>query len=240
MDSQLVDDNKVSEASHGVVSPLSALVGSKGSEKTGEDHDKISDNGHEDVGTAEASEESKIHQQEGGGDAPVDISCPVHLAVDIEGGVGDVLVGLRHSVVGVRDTITHGHREVGDGGKGGDERSQNVEETFLLGILSTSESLRKPTGPGTYHWDTESHGVKRKRRDHHDHEDNPDGCQYINTGCTKKVSDVPYHSVRVPVSVAFWTSGRDGTTVGMGLTEVMLADVDSFCTEWAVDEKQVR
>ena len=112
MNSELVDDDKVGNASHGVISPLCALVGTEGSEQAGEDHDEISDNGHEDVGTTETSEESKIHEQKWGGDTPIDISSPVDLAVDIDGGVGYVLVGFGNGVVGVRDTITHGHSKV--------------------------------------------------------------------------------------------------------------------------------
>ena len=136
MDSKLVNDNKVGKAGHCVVSPLGTLIASECSEKAGEDHDKISDDGHENVGTAEAGEESEIHKQEWGGDTPVDVSCPVHLAVDINGGVGDVLVGFRLGIVGEGDTVTHGHGEVRDGGKCGDESSQDVEETFLLEIVN--------------------------------------------------------------------------------------------------------
>ena len=32
----------------------------------------------------------------------------------------------------VADAVTHGHGEVGDGSEGGDERGQDMEETFLL------------------------------------------------------------------------------------------------------------
>ena len=32
----------------------------------------------------------------------------------------------------VADTVMNGHGEVGDGGKGGDEGSQDMKKTFLL------------------------------------------------------------------------------------------------------------
>jgi len=34
-----------------------------------------------------------------------------------------------------------------------------------------------------------------------------------------------YHRVRVPVSLAVWYSGREGTTVGMGATELLAASM---------------
>ena len=59
---ELVDDNQVGDASHGVPTPFGALLDSKSSEKTGQNHDHISDNGNEDVGTAQSSEQAKVHE----------------------------------------------------------------------------------------------------------------------------------------------------------------------------------
>lgn len=59
---ELVDDNEIGDASNGVVSPFGALVVAKGSKETGQDHNDISNDGNEDVGAAQASEEGKIHK----------------------------------------------------------------------------------------------------------------------------------------------------------------------------------
>lgn len=59
---ELVDDNEIGDASNGIVSPFGALVVAKGSKETGQDHDNISNDGNEDVGAAQASEEGKVHE----------------------------------------------------------------------------------------------------------------------------------------------------------------------------------
>lgn len=56
IEGKLVDDDQVGNASHGVPSPFGALLDSECSEETGQDHDHISDNGNEDVGTVQSSE----------------------------------------------------------------------------------------------------------------------------------------------------------------------------------------
>jgi len=59
---ELVDDNQVGNASNGIVSPFGALVVAKSSKETGQDHDDISNDGNEDVGAAQASEEGKVQK----------------------------------------------------------------------------------------------------------------------------------------------------------------------------------
>ena len=49
---ELVDNDQVSKASHGVPSPFWSLVHGQGSEEPGQDHDHISDNGNKNVGAA--------------------------------------------------------------------------------------------------------------------------------------------------------------------------------------------
>ena len=62
VEAELVDNNQVGDASHCVPTPFGALLDSKSSEKTGQDHDHISNNGNEDVGTAQSSEQAKVQE----------------------------------------------------------------------------------------------------------------------------------------------------------------------------------
>ena len=132
VDSKEIDNDEVSSASHGIVSPLGTLVSAEGSEETGKDHDEISNDGDEDAGTIESGEEGKIQEQEWGGDTPVDVTGPVDLTLNGVGGIRGVLVGFLDHGGDHRDTITRGHGEVGDGSEGSDEGSQDVEHAFLL------------------------------------------------------------------------------------------------------------
>lgn len=145
---ELVDNDQVGNASHGVPSPLGALLDSEGSEETGQDHDDISDNGNENVGTAQSSEQAKVQEQEWGGDAPVDVAGPVDLAVDGLEGVGEMLLAVLESDLILANTIVNGHGEVRDGSEGGDEGSQDVEQAFLLEKVSINGTLQMVGGPG--------------------------------------------------------------------------------------------
>ena len=222
MNGELVDDDEVGDAGNGVVSPLGAVVSTVGSEETGQDHDDVGDNGDEDVGTAQTGEEGQVQQQEWGGDRPIHVTGPVDLTIDVLGGVGNMLVGLLDGGVLEGDPVTHGHSEVRDGGEGGDEGSQDVEQAFLLRCMSI-ENFTPHFEPFTYHGDTERHGVECHRGDDHDHTDNPAGA------ISRVHSDasswrVGYHRVRLPVSPAVSTvGGLTGTTVGMGPTELVAA-----------------
>lgn len=129
---KLVDDDKVGNARHGIVSPLLSTLVTESSEESGQDHDEIGNDGDKDVGTAQSSKERKIEEQERGGDAPVHVTSPVYRSVDVLGGVGSVLVGFLEDDVVVADAVTGSHGEVGDGREGGDEGSQDVEQAFLL------------------------------------------------------------------------------------------------------------
>lgn len=130
---ELVDNDEVGNASNSIPSPLGSVLNGESSEETGQDHDEISNNGDEDVGTCKTGQEAEIEEEEWGGNAPVDITGPVDLTLDDLLNIGDLalaVVGGNDGVVA--DTITDGHGEVGDGGKGGDESGQDVEQTFLL------------------------------------------------------------------------------------------------------------
>ena len=129
----MIDDSQVGDASNGVPAPLWSLLNGEGSEEAGKDHDNIGNDGNENVGTCKTGQEGEIEEEKGSGDAPIDVAGPVDLAVDDLLDIGDVVLG----VVGlgdlvVADAVTDGHGEVGDGGEGGDEGCQDVEEAFLL------------------------------------------------------------------------------------------------------------
>ena len=132
VDGELIDDNEVGNAGHGIPAPLGRLVNRKGSEETSQDHDDISNDGNENTGTAETGQETEIKKQEWGGETPVDITSPVDLTVNSVIGVGEVLLGVLDEDLVLANTITNSHGIVGESGEGGDESSQDVEETFLL------------------------------------------------------------------------------------------------------------
>lgn len=131
-DNKLIDDDQVCDAAHGVVSPLLTLSVSECSEETGENHDQIGDDGDGDVGTVHTGEESEIEKEERGGECPIDVTGPEDLTVDVLNGIWGVLVNFLDDDVGERVSVTGGHCEVGEGGKGGDQGGNDVEEAFLL------------------------------------------------------------------------------------------------------------
>ena len=119
----MVDNDQVGDASHGVPSPFGALLDGEGSEKTGQNHDQISDDGNEDVGTAQSSKQAQIQEQKWSSDAPVDVAGPVDLTVDSLEGIWEMLLGLLDSDLVLANTIVNRHGEVGDGSECGDEGS---------------------------------------------------------------------------------------------------------------------
>ena len=63
VDTKLVDDHEVGNASHGIPAPLRRALDGESSEETGEDHDDVSDDSDEDIGTAETGNESQVEEQ---------------------------------------------------------------------------------------------------------------------------------------------------------------------------------
>lgn len=60
VDCELVDYNQVGNASNGVPAPLGAALDSEGSEEASQDHDEISDDSNENVGSSQTSEQAEI------------------------------------------------------------------------------------------------------------------------------------------------------------------------------------
>lgn len=139
--SKLVDDDEVGNASPCIPSPPGTISLTICGKQTSQNHDNIGNDCNQDVGTAETRQKSKIEKEKWGGDAPVDISCPVNLAEKVLVGVWDLLVGFSDSVSVVVDSITSGHGKVGEECKSRDQSSQDVEKTFLLvGLVRVKKS----------------------------------------------------------------------------------------------------
>lgn len=140
MDGELVDDDEVGNACNGVVSPFGVgVVGAKGREETRDNHDEISHDGDQDVGTAQAGQEGQIQEQEGSGQGPVDVAGPVDGAVDVLNLIDAMLLVVLDDRVRGGDAVPDRHGKVGDGGKGGDEGCQNMEQTFGLAPVSIAQ-----------------------------------------------------------------------------------------------------
>lgn len=130
------DDDEVGEARNGIPAPLlGSALAAEGGEQTGEDHDDISGNGHQDVGTVEAGQQTEVKKKERGGQGPVDIASPVDLAVDLGEGVWDVVELLAHNDLVDRDSVASCHGKVGEGGSDEDQGGDDVVETTLLLML---------------------------------------------------------------------------------------------------------
>lgn len=136
------DDDQVGNAGNGVPSPLlCGALGAVSSEETGQDHDEVSNNGHEDLSTVQASEQAEIDKQEWCSNAPVDVTGPVDLTVDGLLCVWNVVMLLLDWNLVEVDTVTAGHGKVrdscGHNNKGGDDV---VEALGLIIVVSFLES----------------------------------------------------------------------------------------------------
>ena len=143
VDGKLVDDDQISNASHGIPSPLRAFIDGNSSEETSQHHDDVSDDSDEDVGTTESGEEGEVQKQEWGGQAPVNVTGPIDLAVDIGEGIREVLLGVLDGDDILRDTSLDGHSVVRNRGEGSNESGQNVEQAFLLRHVSRTYLLQR-------------------------------------------------------------------------------------------------
>ena len=94
IEAQLVDNDQVRNTGNGIPSPLGTLLNLEGGKQTGKNHDDISNDGDKDVGSCKTGEEAEIEEQEGSGDAPVDIAGPVDLTVDDLLDIWDAFLGV--------------------------------------------------------------------------------------------------------------------------------------------------
>lgn len=134
VDSELVNNNKVSNNGNGVISPFGIHVIGQGSEETVQDRDEVSYNGNSDVGTTQASKQGKIQKEERGSNAPIDVTSPVNFTDGGLEGIWDVLLRFFGSDFIVVDAIANSHGEIGNSSKSGNEGSQDMKQAFLLKV----------------------------------------------------------------------------------------------------------
>lgn len=137
IESQLVDDHQVGNASPSIPSPGLAALAAERSKQSCQDHDDIGNNCNQDVGTTQTGKKTQVEQEKWGGDSPVNVACIIDLSPVVLVCVWNLLVVDGLSVGIVAHAVTSSHGKVGDECKGGNEGSEDVEETFLLGIVST-------------------------------------------------------------------------------------------------------
>jgi hypothetical protein len=137
IDSEMPDDDQESDARNGVPSPLlGGTLASESSKEAGQDHDDISDDGHQNVGAIEAREQAKVEQKKRSRHSPVHVTGPEDLAFNHGEGVRDVVV-LMTDLGGVnRDSVAGCHGEVGDGSRDGDDRGDDMVESTCLENVS--------------------------------------------------------------------------------------------------------
>lgn len=147
VEDELPDDDEVGNAGNGVPAPLlGGLLRAERGKEAGEDHDDVGDDGDQDVGTGETSEQRKVEEEQRGGDGPVDVAGPVDLAVDVVLGGRDVLVVLLLLGVVVANAVAAGHGEVGQSGEGDNEGGQDVIQALGLQWVSIERIVRKSSG----------------------------------------------------------------------------------------------
>jgi hypothetical protein len=135
-DDKLVDDDEVSNAGNCIPSPLLTIVLAESGKEASQNHDDVCNESNEDASTVHACQESQVEEEKWCSDAPVNISGPEYLTEDMLDSVGNVLVCLLDNDVCVRISVTGGHGEVGDGSEGGDHSGDDMEEAFLLVVVS--------------------------------------------------------------------------------------------------------
>jgi len=130
VDNELIDNNKEGNASHGVPAPLVSPGTTVGSEQTSQDHDEISNNCNEDVCSVQSSKKRQVEKEERGGQAPVDVTGPIDLTIDVVVSVWDsMLMSLRLVGVVPVDAALGGHGVVGDGSNDCDQSGDDVVDT---------------------------------------------------------------------------------------------------------------
>jgi len=129
-------DKDVGNAGNRVPAPLlRRSLCAESSEKTGQDHDQISDNGHEDVGTRHARQKTEVEQQERRGDGPINVASVVDLAVDGLVRVGNMVVLGADDDLVERDAVAGSHCEVGERSRECDDGRDDVVQTLVLVLV---------------------------------------------------------------------------------------------------------
>lgn len=196
------DDEDVGNAGNRVPAPLlGSALGAVGSEEPSQDHDHVSNDGHGDVGTAHAGQETEVEKQKRRGQAPVNVASPEDLAVNLLGRVWDVVVLVVDNDLVDRDTVAGGHGEVRDGSNDGDDCGNDMVDAFRLGGSVSLLDAQLPRLPTTGSL--------------HDKAAKPAEASTMRTKTT--------HSVLVPASPTNCSMGVSGLIEGMGATRVGVA-----------------
>lgn len=111
------------------------MLAAECSEKAGQDHGYISQNGNKDVGSAQIGKQRKVEKYERSGQSPIDVASPVDLAVDVLIRGWDMDVLLTDADVVESDARASSHGEVREGCNDGDHGGDDVVETFGLCIV---------------------------------------------------------------------------------------------------------
>lgn len=147
------EDVEHGNATHCVVTPL-VVRDDEGTNETGDDHNKVEEDGDEDGGEGKTGNEEDFEKKEGSGDGPVDVTS----VPDLTGGVkavDEVTVVVAELDTDGGGTKVGSEREVGNRGSGQDGSREVVEGTL------TTVDLERP-----------DHGTETGRS--HDGEDGPE------------------------------------------------------------------
>jgi len=155
VDGQVPDDDEVGDAGDGVPAPLlGSALGTESGEETGQDHDDVRKDSHEDVSAVETGQQAEVKEQQRSGNGPVDVTGPEDLAVHLGESIGNVVV-LMADLDGVDGyTVAGSHGKVRKGSGDGDGSGDDMVET-------------------TVHLDPPRQTGEDGGRDEHNNEDNP-------------------------------------------------------------------
>ena len=146
------EDEDEGNAGNCVPAPLlGSVLSAESSKQTSKNHDQVGNDHHDHVSSGHASKETEIEEQERGGDAPVDVTGPVDLAVGGGVGVGNVVMLLALDNLVQGNTVSSGHGEVREGRGESDDGGDDMVEALVLVGVRHCVSSHSERGP--YQWD---------------------------------------------------------------------------------------
>ena len=174
------DDDQISNTGNRVPAPLlRCALTAKGSKEASKNHDHVSHDGHDSAGTIDTGKQTQVEQKQRRGQAPINITGPVDLTINILVGVRHMLVRLAFDDVVMGDTHAGGHGKVGQSSSDSDHGGDEVIET--LGLITCKLELAQGVdaasscggGMQTYNWDVPRHEGEDCRSNQHDDKDDP-------------------------------------------------------------------
>jgi hypothetical protein len=131
VEANLIDKCQIANAGNRVPDPTAFMAGIGGSE-TGREHDQIRRDSDKNAGTVQTSDESDVDDEQWVGQDPVYVSRPEHLSKILLFGIRNMLVSFVDNRVSPTDAVTCCHCKIGKERDSRDQRSQNVQQSFLL------------------------------------------------------------------------------------------------------------